>query len=69
MTHRYTPKYRPPGFATVPKGWRLVERGRMVDAAPLRTDLPRGDHPFGVIEYDAPLTPEQLLAFELEPAP
>ena len=60
MRALYAPLFRPPTqYGSVPKGWTLVERGKQFDCAPLRTDLPRGDHPFGVIAYDVPLMPAE----------
>lgn len=66
MTYRYALKYRPPCFATVPKGWKLIERGTRVDAAPLRVDLPLGSTPFGVVEYDRPLTEQEVATYQLD---
>lgn len=66
--HKYAPKYRPPGFATVPDGWELLETGRNgSDHFPLRSDLPRGIHAFGLIGYPQPLTREQVESYELVP--
>lgn len=64
MTHRYAPKYRPASEFTVPKGWRFVASGDR-DPVPLRTDLPRSTHPFGVVEYDRALTPDEIEKWEL----
>lgn len=47
--HTYTTKYRPPGFATVPAGFRFVASGAD-NPLPLRIDLPRGPHRFGVVD-------------------
>ncbi len=63
-TYRYAPKFRPPGFATVPDGWRLVEKGTG-GHFPLRGDLPEGKTVFGVVEYDRPLADREVEAFEL----
>lgn len=63
----YTLKYRPPGYTTCPKGFTLLERGTG-GHFPLRSDLPAGVHPFGVIGYDRCLTPAELAAFEIVPA-
>lgn len=63
----YTLKYRPPGYATCPKGWTLLERGTG-GHFPLRTDLPIGVHRFGVIGYERCLTGDEMRAFEIEPA-
>jgi len=63
----YTTKYRPPGFATVPDGYVLLERGTD-DHFPRRTDVPKGPTRFGVIGYPRCLTPEELESFEIVPA-
>jgi hypothetical protein len=60
-------KYRPPSFATCPKGFKLLERGTG-GHFPLRHDLPAGDHPFGVIGYERCLTDRELADFEMKPA-
>jgi len=59
MKHLYTPQYRPPGFATVPKGWELIENPKLTPFN--RADLPRSSYNFGVIAY-----PEQLSASDAE---
>ena len=64
--HTYTTKYRPPGFATVPAGFRFVASGKD-NPLPLRTDLPRSPHRFGVVAYDRPLTARELEAYEMVP--
>jgi len=63
-TFRYAPKYRPPGFATVPDGWRLVEKGTG-GHFPLRGDLPEGKTVFGVVEYDRRLSDRDVETYEL----
>jgi hypothetical protein len=63
----YALKYRPPGFATCPKGWVLLERGTG-GFFPNRQDLPAGEHRFGVIGYERCLTPAELESFEIVPA-
>lgn len=62
--YHYATKYRPPGFATVPDGWELIESGFRGDF-PLRTDLPRGRYPYGVIRYRRPLSPAEIEQWEL----
>lgn len=54
---------RPPTFA-VPKGWKLLERGRH-DVAPLRTDLPLGPEPYGVIGYERRLSVDEVRNYDL----
>ena len=66
MRYLYAPLYRPPGYATVPDGWEVVERGRSYEL-PLRTDLPMGYHQFGVISYGRKLTDEEVADFQLHP--
>jgi hypothetical protein len=63
-TYRYAPQYRPPGYATVPDGWRTVERGTG-GHFPRRTDLPEGKTVFGIIEYDRQLTQKEIDDYEL----
>lgn len=63
----YTMKYRPPGFATCPKGYTLLESGTG-GHFPLRQDIPRGKHRFGVIGYDRCLTDAELAQWEMVPA-
>lgn len=65
--YRYGCPLRPPSFAA-PKGWTLVERGT-AGSYPLRTDLPPGAYRHGAIEYDRPLTAEEIDHFELVPIP
>jgi hypothetical protein len=64
---RYTLRYRPPSSSTLPRGWRIVERPTSVSTYDLRTDLPVSEHPHGVVEFDAPLTADQIADFELLP--
>lgn len=64
--YHYTPKYRPPSEVTVPRGWEIVERGKYTDGFNKRSDLPIGQHPFGVIRYRRPLTDEEREQYELE---
>ena len=61
---RYSPKYRPPGYATVPDGWRLAERGTG-GHFPKRLDLPEGKTLFGVVEYDRKLSEKDVEDYEL----
>jgi hypothetical protein len=62
--YHYTLKYRPPGICTCPVGWELMESGTG-GFFPLRTDLPRGEHRFGVIRYRRELTPRELETYEM----
>ncbi len=67
MKYRYSNKYRPPGYATLPKGWELVERPSHPSAGyERRIDLPRSSRPFGVVEFDRPLSPAEVEAYELD---
>lgn len=61
----YTPKYRPPSFATLPLGWELVERGTAGNF-PGRLDLPVGDTVHGVVRYRRLLSREDVEQFELK---
>lgn len=63
----YTMKYRPPGYATCPEGFTLVESGTG-GHFPRRFDLPAGKHAFGVIGYERTLTPRELETYEMLPA-
>ena len=62
--YHYTLKFRPPGYATCPPDWELVESGTG-GFFPLRTDVPRGLHRFGVIRYRRELLPREVEAFEM----
>lgn len=64
--HRYTLKYRPPSFATLPKGWILVERPQM-PGWERREDLPVSLHRFGVVAFEQPLTDDEVASYQLEP--
>lgn len=64
--HRYTLKYRPPGFATLPKGWILVERPQ-IPGFDRREDLPVSRHRFGIVAYERPLTDDEIRNYELDP--
>lgn len=67
---RYTPLYRPPGHATLPKAqWILVEAPRGLPGALHRHDLPRSQYTWGVVVFDRELTPEEIEAFELREVP
>lgn len=64
----YTCAFRPPTFATVPRGWELVERGT-AGSFPHRTDLPEGRSTHGIIVYVGRLEdPEEWDLVEV-PAP
>lgn len=68
MKYRYATQYRMPDFVTAPPGFEIVERGPQFPL-PLRTDLPMGKHPFGVIAYDKLLSFEAVQDFQLTPLP
>jgi len=53
-TYTYAPKYRPPGYATVPPGFTSI-------------GPPTKEHPFGTVTYDKPITFKDEDAFELTP--
>lgn len=67
---RYRMKYRPAGFATLPRGlvWSYVEAPVMHGLAN-RPDLPRSRYQFGVFTTNRPLTDRELEAFEIEIVP
>jgi hypothetical protein len=67
VQYKYVPLYRPPGFATVPSGWVLVERPRQSCGFDRRTDLPLSEHQFGVIGYAKRLPVADVDAFQLKP--
>lgn len=63
----YTPRYRPPTSATLPRAagrWTLLERPAV--GFPLRTDLPISQHPHGVVVFDRALTAQELDDYELD---
>lgn len=66
MIYKYAPMYRPPGFASLPKGWNLLERPRLNCGYDRRTDLPLSQHVFGVVGYDRPLTADEIKNYELK---
>ena len=64
---RYTPLYRPPYFASLPRAtWKLIERPAAGLGFDLRQDLPLSEHRFGVVEFDRELTADEVAAFELK---
>lgn len=66
---RYTMLYRPPSFATLPRGigWTLVERPNIpCSGYERRTDLPVSTHPFGVLVFDREVTADEVTRFELQ---
>lgn len=63
---RYTLLYRPPSFATCPPGWNLIERPAAGLGFDRRTDLPASQFRFGVIEYDAPLSDEDVERYQMK---
>ncbi len=52
--YQYAPQYRPPGFETLPPGWKI-------DAPPSK------EHPFGVVSYDKPIKFKDEEIFQLTP--
>lgn len=61
----YTPKYRPPAFSVLPKGYELVETPQ--DRAGYnRPELPTGEHRFGVVAWTKKLTSDDLERYELK---
>jgi hypothetical protein len=64
----YTLLYRPPSFATLPRGigWTLVARPSGCAGFERRTDLPVAAQPFGVITFDRELTADEIERFELQ---
>jgi hypothetical protein len=63
---RYAPQSRPPSSFSLPTpDWDLVERG-VYHLVPLRTDLPLGQHPYGVIETPRPISREDCEHFGLK---
>ena len=66
MIYKYVPLYRPPGFASLPKGWTLLERPRLNCGYDRRTDLPLSQRMFGVVGYDRQLTASEVTNYQLE---
>lgn len=66
MQYRYRPRYRPPGFATLPAGlvWEFVQMPP--DIAHRRPDVPRSAYRFGMIATTRALSDEELERFELD---
>jgi hypothetical protein len=62
----YRPKLRPASFATLPPGlkWNYAEAPAMYGLAN-RPDLPQSRFPYGVIETERQLTPEECYTFDL----
>jgi hypothetical protein len=58
--------YRPPGFATVPAGWVLLERPKLDCGFDRRIDLPVSSYMFGVIGYSKPLSDDDVKRYELK---
>jgi hypothetical protein len=56
--------YRPPSFATLPKGWVLVERPQIAGWE-RRTDLPVSRHRFGVVGFARALSDREIADYEL----
>lgn len=68
---RYTMRYRPAGFATLPHGlrWEYVEAPARWDCGVRRPDLPMSKHPFGVFTADRELTQDELRSYEIDILP
>lgn len=67
MKYLYTPLYRPPSFAALPRGWDLVERPRLVpNNYERRVDLPVSEHPHGVVGFDRKLTEHEKDSYQLQ---
>lgn len=67
--HRYIPRLRPVGFATVPDDLR--DKWVYVEAPPEgvnRPDLPRSRHLYGVVEVPRALTPDEQDRYGWTPA-
>lgn len=65
----YTLLYRPPSFATLPRGigWTLLARPTIPSSGyERRTDLPTSEHPFGIVAFDRELTADEMDRFELK---
>lgn len=67
MDHLYRPKYRPAGFATLPRGvvWEYAERPAMHGLC-ARNDIPASSHQFGIIRTDRALSADEIATYELE---
>lgn len=61
---RYIPLLRPAASCTLPVGvkWSYVEAPAYIT---MRPDLPRSQHPHGVIETDRAMTVEEAQHFDL----
>jgi hypothetical protein len=66
MKYRYAPLYRPPSTCTLPCPFTLVERPAPGLGFDRRTDLPASIHRFGVVQYDRPLSDDDLARYELK---
>lgn len=64
--HRYGLTLRPAGFPSAWGEWTLIERGT-VGSYPLRTDIPEGKFPHGVVAFRFPLTDADVAHFDLTP--
>lgn len=60
----YTPKYRPPAFAGLPRGFELIETPQDRTGYN-RPDLPTSQHRFGVIGWSERLSTEDVEKFQL----
>jgi hypothetical protein len=66
IEYLYRPTLRPASFCTVPRGlkWDYIETPR--DGSVNRPDLPRSNHPFGIIATERQLTRAEMSTFDLE---
>lgn len=64
--HRYIPRLRPAGRATLPAGvqWGFL-KAPAIEGLANRPDLPRSRHPYGEIYTDRALTLEECDRFDL----
>lgn len=63
----YTPLYRPPSSSSLPRGWELVERPRLVpNNFERRLDCPISQYTFGVVSYDHILSPDEVEGYQLK---
>lgn len=64
--YRYGLTLRPAGFPPAWGHWELLERGT-VGSYPLRTDLPEGRFPHGVVAFPHPIADSNISHFDLTP--
>jgi hypothetical protein len=65
----YRMKYRPPGFASLPKGlnWDYHEVPSTMPHVAAKRGIPLSKHLHGVIKTDRHLTPDEMDSYEIEP--